>query len=229
MTMLEILAKNKTSFITATHLHEICSLSRLNHIPNIKLYHLHVEYDEKTNTITYDRILKKGSGESFYGLNVAKYLINDNQFMELANDIKKDVFEIPDLYSHKTSNYNSNVYMDKCQICNHQPKKGEIPLETHHIMFQKDFINGINQNKFHLQKNHKANLIVLCHKCHDKIDTDEIIINGWKNSNKDQLDYVINQKTKCKIEKNILLDSEEEILNIPKNSKSKKSLLNKIL
>jgi DNA mismatch repair protein MutS len=190
-TMLEVLAKNSTSFITATHLHEICSFNRINHIKNIKLYHLHVNYDEITNTITYDRILKEGSGESFYGLNVAKYLISDNNFMDLANDIKKEVFEIPDLYSNKISNYNSNLYMDKCQICNHQVKRNEIPLETHHIMFQKDFINGINQNKYHIQKNHKANLVVLCYKCHDKIDTNEIIINGWKDSNKNCLDYYI--------------------------------------
>ena len=44
--------------------------------------------------------------------------------------------------------------MDCCQICEHRPKKSEIPLETHHIIFQKDFINGINENKFHLNKNH---------------------------------------------------------------------------
>lgn len=203
MTMLEILAKNSTSFITATHLHEICSLERLQQIPNIKLYHLHVDYDEASNTITYDRTLKEGSGESFYGLHVSKYLINDNNFMDVANSIKKDVFEIPDLFSHKTSNYNSDLYMDKCQICNHQPKKGEIPLETHHIMFQKDFINGINSKKIHMQKNHKANLVVLCYKCHDKIDTDEIIINGWKDSNKNQLDVIINQTIKSVSDKSI--------------------------
>jgi DNA mismatch repair protein MutS len=196
MTMLEILSSNKTSFITATHLHELCSIKRLQELSNIKLYHLHVDYDEENNLITYDRILKEGSGESFYGLNVAKYLISDNNFMSIANNIKKDIFELPDLYSNKISNYNTNLYMDKCQICNHQPKSKEIPLETHHIIFQKDFINGINQNKFHIQKNHRANLVVLCNKCHDKIDTNEIIINGWNDSNKNYLDYYINQSTK---------------------------------
>ena len=224
MTMLEILAKNSTSFITATHLHEICSLTRLKKIPNIKLYHLHVEYDESTNTITYDRTLKEGSGESFYGINVAKYLINDNNFMEVANEIKKDVFEIPDLYSNKVSNYNSNLYMDKCQLCNHQPKSGEIPLETHHIMFQKDFINGINIKKTHLQKNHKANLVVLCYKCHDKIDTDEIIINGWKDSNKNQLDVIFNELTIVLgqlTNKQTNSDTEDEIIISKSKTKSK--------
>jgi len=189
MTMLEILAKNTTSFITATHLHEICALDRLKKISNIKMYHLHVEYDEINNIITYDRTLKQGSGESFYGLNVSKYLINDNHFMDIANEIKKDVFSIPELYSNKTSNYNSNLFMEECQICHHKPKKGEIPLETHHIMFQKDFIKGTHIQKIHIQKNHKSNLVVLCHICHDKIDTREIIIHGWKDSNKNKLEY----------------------------------------
>ena len=84
--------------------------------------------------------------------------------------------------------------MDKCQICNHQVKRNEIPLETHHIMFQKDFINGINQNKYHIQKNHKANLVVLCYKCHDKIDSNNLIIKRWlqtnANLNKSKLEYI---------------------------------------
>jgi len=184
-TMLEILAKKKTSFITATHLHDLTKIERLNNIPNIKMYHLHVEYNEDTNTIIYDRKLKSGSGDNFYGLNVAKYLIADNHFMKLANEIKKDIFEIADIIPDKTSNYNLNIYMDKCHICQYQPKESEIPLESHHIIFQKDFNNnGINPNKFHIRKNHKSNLVVLCSKCHDLIDNNKINIIGWMDTNK---------------------------------------------
>ena len=190
LTMLEMLSSRHTSFITATHLHDLTNIDRLKQLNNIRLYHLHVNYDEKTNTIVYDRILKEGSGDNFYGLNVAKYLISDVKFMNLANIIKKDVFELPDLLNTKTSNYNLDLYMDKCQICEIQPKKLEIPLETHHITFQKDFINGINSNKYHLKKNHKSNLVILCSKCHDMIDRREIIVNGWMDTNKtDKLDY----------------------------------------
>lgn len=169
LTMLEILSKRESSFITATHLHDLVNIDRLKDLKNIKSYHLHVEYNEEKNTIVYDRILKEGSGDNFYGLNVAKYLISDDRFMNIANDIKKDVFELPDLVNSKISNYNPDLYMDKCQICGYKPKKSEVPLETHHILFQKDFINGINKDKFHLQKNHKGNLMVLCSECHDKI------------------------------------------------------------
>jgi DNA mismatch repair ATPase MutS len=45
-------------------------------------------HGEETNTIIYERKLKEGSGNNFYGLNVAKYLIADNSFMKLANEIK---------------------------------------------------------------------------------------------------------------------------------------------
>jgi DNA mismatch repair protein MutS len=174
----------------------LIDIKRLDNIPNIKMYHLHVDYDEENNIIKYDRELREGSGDNFYGLNVAKYLISDDKFMNLASIIKKELFELPDLINDKTSNYNKNLYMDICQICNHQPKKNEIPLETHHIVFQKDFSNGINSDKYHLKKNHKSNLVVLCHKCHDKIDKNEIIVNGWLDTNiNNKLDYYINTKS----------------------------------
>ena len=202
LTMLEFLSKSSTSFITATHLHDIINFKRLYLLNNVKLYHLHVEYDEDKNIIIYDRILKEGSGDNFYGLNVAKYLIADNNFMNLANIIKKDIFELPDLLSNKTSNYNTNLYMDRCHVCYMQPKQTEIPLETHHIHFQKDFINGVH-SKQHIHKNHKANLVVLCHKCHDKIDNNKIIIKGWLNSNKcDKLEWSYNNNNNNSLSKN---------------------------
>ena len=46
--------------------------------------------------------------------------------MKLANEIKKDIFEIPDLLVDKLSNYNKDIYMDKCNICGLQPTKKEI-------------------------------------------------------------------------------------------------------
>jgi DNA mismatch repair protein MutS len=189
-TMLEILSKNKVSFITATHLHDIVNNQRLVKLSNVKLYHLHIDYDEILNTITYDRVLKEGSGCNFYGLNIAKHLIADDTFIKLANEVKKEMFSVPDLVNNKLSNYNSDLYMDHCKICKHQPKQGEIPLETHHIVFQKDFKNGINEEKFHLKKNQKSNLVVLCTKCHDLIDSNVIQINGWiQTNNGNELDW----------------------------------------
>ena len=73
--------------------------------------------------------------------------------------------------------------MDACTICGSQDK-----LETHHINMQKDFvsdINGqINKKKKHIVKDSKANLIVLCSKCHDNLHSGNFTISGLvKSSN----------------------------------------------
>lgn len=194
MTMLEILSQNKCSFITATHLHDLITMPRLQTITNVKLFHLHVDYDEHNNILKYDRKLLEGPGENFYGLNVAKYLINDNNFFKIANEIKNE-YQPKIIIGDKTSKYNSNVWINECQICEYKPLNDyDKPLETHHINFQKDTdINGFLLSKPHIHKNHKSNLCVLCYKCHDKIDTKEIIIYGYEDTiNGSQLKYTIN-------------------------------------
>jgi DNA mismatch repair protein MutS len=191
MTIIKMLSESQTSFITATHLHEICELKELSDIKNVNKYHLHVECDENNNKLVYDRTLKPGSGSSFYGLLVAKYLINDNKFTEYTIKISSEVMSSNSYTSEKKSKYNSRLYIQKCYICNKIPKNGEIPLETHHINFQKDCDeNGYINEKKYLHKNHMSNLVVLCSKCHDKIDNNQIKINGYKETTKGkELEY----------------------------------------
>ena len=94
------------------------------------------------------------------------------------------------LVNDKKSNYNKDIYMDCCNICS-----STINLESHHINYQKDFIkkiNGlINDKKKHILKDSKANLIVLCEKCHDSL-----------HSNKIQIDKIINSTNGVKVIKN---------------------------
>lgn len=180
MTMLEMLTKSNTKFITATHLHELCDFKRLDNFKTIKKYHLHVDFDDINKTLIYDRQLKDGPGLSFYGLQVAKYLMNDSTFINIASEIHKE-YGHNSLVSDKKSKYNSDVYMTECVICNKYPKTGEIPLETHHIEFQKNTDeNGFILTKKCKHKNHYTNLVVLCHKCHDNIDNGKLIIDGYK-------------------------------------------------
>ena len=77
--------------------------------------------------------------------------------------------------------------MIECHIC-----KNKNNLETHHIIFQKDFDDKkINKKKFHLQKDSNYNLVTLCQNCHDDVDRQKIIINGWvETSNGRLLDYI---------------------------------------
>ena len=185
MTMIEMLSKSGTSFISASHLHKLLKLDRMKQIPNVKTYHIHISYDENSNTITYDRELKEGSGEMFYGLNVAKCLINDETFIETANNIKREI----DI--KKTLNrYNKSVKMECCSVCGYIPEGKESSLETHHIVPQKDCKDKKVKDKEYLSMNHPSNLCVLCMKCHDEVDRENLIINGYKETSDGiKLDY----------------------------------------
>ena len=81
--------------------------------------------------------------------------------------------------------------MIECHIC-----KVTKNLESHHIIPQKDFDeNETHKINKHIKKNHYSNIVTLCSTCHDKIDTDEIVINGWlETSNGKKLDYEIKDK-----------------------------------
>jgi DNA mismatch repair protein MutS len=183
--MLETLANSGSSFITATHLHQIATLESVTKLNRVKAKHLKITYDPKNDTLIYDRHLSDGQGDKFYGLQVAKYLMKDKKFNERTSEILKEYEQVQ---TPSVSKYNSQVYMNCCEIC-----KSRTNLETHHIIWQKDFNDQeINPNKFYLKKNDSANLVVLCRECHDKVDRNEIIVNGWsRTSSGRKFDYEI--------------------------------------
>ena len=177
----------KASFILTTHLHEMAELDEIKNLKNVKIVHLHAEYNEKKDIIIYDRKLKPGSGIKNYGLLVAKSIINNELFINNANIIKSKILnETSSLVSGKRSKYNSNVLVNECHICKTVDKTYHIsPLETHHINFQQncdsdDFV----KDKKHIKKNQESNLIILCNKCHDKLHAGKIQIDGWVMSSK---------------------------------------------
>jgi DNA mismatch repair protein MutS len=205
------LSESNSSFIFATHLHKIAKMDKIKALGNIAPYHLTVSYDEDTDSLTFDRILKKGQGPDVYGLTVARYIIQDNDFMKLANSICEDLEgEKNEILSDKKSKYNSKVYLNKCQICNKKMKKhGELVnyLDTHHINFQKDCENGFVKNKPHLRKNSEANLSVLCKTCHDSVHTNDIQILGYKDtSNGKKLDFKVKNKKIKKVSNEVCQD-----------------------
>jgi DNA mismatch repair protein MutS len=174
------LTENNCSFIFASHLHQITKIDQIKNLNNVKFYHLRVTHDEKNDRLIFDRKLTEGPGPEIYGLLVAKYLIKDNSFIEMAESIKKKLLSESDKFmSTKKSKYNSKIYLDHCQICSKVPNyKGE--LDTHHINFQKDCdCNGKIIDKPYVHKNHKSNLIVLCKDCHRKVHANKIKIDGY--------------------------------------------------
>jgi DNA mismatch repair protein MutS len=194
--IIEILAKNKTSLITASHLHELAHSPVITSLPNVKMYHVHIDFNEETNSIVYNRELRPGSGESFYGLNVAKYLMHDKLFNDVTNRVKGE-FSKSVMFHDKWSKYNSMLNIDKCQVCKYTPEtRNDKPLEVHHIQFQRDadefgFVGeGGSEGGARVHKNHSSNLVVLCQGCHDDIDTGKLIIHGYIETNLGKiLDY----------------------------------------
>ena len=155
-------------------------MDRIKNLEKVKPYHLSISYDAIKDEIVYDRVLKEGSGDNIYGITVARHIIHDKDFIDLALEIKNELLETHNsMISGKTSRYNSELLIYQCQVCGEKEKTGKISsLETHHINFQKDCENGFVKNKPHIKKNDKANLMVLCNECHDKLHSNEINISG---------------------------------------------------
>jgi DNA mismatch repair protein MutS len=169
------LCNMSTKFLFATHLHDLPNLNKIKEMNTIKFYHLSVE--QKGGELVFNRKLEEGTGEQIYGITIAKYILDDPEFINTAIELKNNLLDnkrkgenVPTykLVNDKVSTYNKDVYVDKCYMCSSVEK-----LETHHLIHQKDFnktINGlIYAQKMHIQKDGKANLVVLCRKCHDLV------------------------------------------------------------
>ena len=196
--MLEKLSNANSSFITATHLHKIATMKSVLCLDRVKSKHLKLTYNASQDKLIYDRHLTDGQGDTFYGLQVAKYLMKDDIFNKRTNEILEEYDNI----KIKKSIYNKDVYLTECFIC-----KSKNNLESHHIIWQKDFNDNGYHNKIHIRKHDSSNLISLCMECHDKVDRNEIIINGWiETSNGKELDYNINnsQSPKHKYDNEII-------------------------
>lgn len=208
------LSKALSTFIFATHLHEISTLDEITSLPNVKSFHLKVDYDAKTDRLIYNRTLNEGSGEPIYGITVARHIIHDLDFIDCAIGIKNKLMKRYDsMITGKLSSYNKKVYVHECHVCGKQDSISHIsPLETHHINFQKDCVNGFVKDKQHIKKDQESNLVVLCTECHDKIHNGKLIING----------YVMTSKGKTIIMSNKESEDEKPQKVLKSNNKSKK-------
>jgi DNA mismatch repair protein MutS len=176
---LEVLAKSKSLFLFATHLHEIVKYDKIKKLKNVKAFHLTVEYDEQNSRLIFDRKLKEGSGKSVYGVTVAKHIIKDNKFIKSMEDILNTILNRnPKILNDKTSKYNSNIYVNCCEVCKKEFTDSE-QFDTHHINNQKDCVNGFVKIKPYIPMNNECNLVVLCKECHIKVHNDKLRIDGY--------------------------------------------------
>lgn len=163
---IQTLINRDVKFIFSTHMHHLPKISIIKNYREqgkLRIAHLTATYDKPLDKLVYNRKLDDGPGSSQYGLEVCKSLSIDRSFINLANEIRKDLDNIPDLFhTQKISRYSSKVYVDRCTLC-----LTTLNLQSHHIKEQ----NTADENGFieHFHKNSSFNLLVLCDNCHRQL------------------------------------------------------------
>ena len=165
----------KSTFIFATHLHQLGNIPQLQNLKHLIFLHLGIKYDESNDSLIYNRVLQLGMGDSLYGLEFAKSLHMDKDFLAMAQSIRENLSHggsnIKKLSRQKRSKYHKELYLSKCALCDEKVE------DVHHIQEQHQADESGHINHFH--KNHKYNLIPLCKKHHTMVHDGQITISGF--------------------------------------------------
>lgn len=89
-TILE-LSRKKPLFILTTHLHQLSIVEELTKLRSVVNLHLSVHYDEQSDRLVYDRVLRAGRGSSIYGLEFAESLHMHEGFLINAKRIRENL------------------------------------------------------------------------------------------------------------------------------------------
>ena len=158
----ECLHEKKSTFLFATHFHEINDYEEITALDRLKIMHMTVTYNKKEDKLIYDRKLKEGAGENMYGLEVCKSLHLPDTFLSRAHAIRvKYDPKSQNTLSLKKTRYNMKKLKNgMCELCGKRKSS-----EVHHLQHQASATpDGIINSSFH--KNHPANLISVCDLCH---------------------------------------------------------------
>jgi len=165
----------KSTFIFATHLHQLGNIPQLQSLQNLIFLHLGIKYDESNDTLIYNRVLQLGMGDSLYGLEFAKSLHMDKEFLTMAQSIRENLnhggSDIKKLHKQKRSKYHKDLYLSTCALCEEHVE------DVHHIAQQNEASSSGHIG--HFNKNHKYNLIPLCKKHHNLVHEGKISISGF--------------------------------------------------
>ncbi len=163
----ELLATAQVPFVFVTHYHELKRLGLFESVPRVLVQHIEILI--KHGVVTYNRVLKSGTGSDRYGLKIAKSIGMNDKFMELAKKYEAEVLE----EKKRRSRYHSKMQILECSTC-----RSTRHVETHHIRLQCEADdNGMIDGKFH--KNVRYNLVALCRNCHEATHRGEITIHGY--------------------------------------------------
>ncbi len=169
------LTSKKSKFVLATHLHQITKIKDMKDIIKQKnLLVKHIAVAIENNVITFSRELKDGQGDANYGIEMAKYILNNDDFIQGAITYRNEM--LGKRTKPKVSIYNSSSYVGPCEICG-----SEEEVEQHHIAFQSASPELIKD---------KSNLVNLCKEHHDAVHAKRLIIKGWlKTTDGKKLDF----------------------------------------
>lgn len=161
---IDYLSKKNANFMFTTHLHQLTKIPHVKDLLNSKVKCLHLTMKVEDGKIIFTREFSEGQGLENYGIEIARQLgVGDSTFIRNAIAIRRvlDPEIDNEILTTKQSNYNKDLYMEKCEKCG--SKKG---LHTHHKREQKEADEYGMIGTMH--KNNRSNLQVLCKKCHRK-------------------------------------------------------------
>ncbi len=158
------LIKRGAKFLFATHLHGLAQIPEVSQDTNLKIWHLHVEYDRFKDRLVYHRTLREGSGSALYGLEVAKAMRIPDDILEDAIRFRKRLAGEAELSSSVGSSWNSAVIRRTCEGCGTSEADD---LEVHHIRERHRATDNHLSDGSSVHA--RANLVVLCDVCHDNV------------------------------------------------------------
>ena len=165
------LIKRGAKFLFATHLHGLAQIPEVSQDINLKIWHLHVEYDRFKDRLVYHRTLREGSGSALYGLEVAKAMRIPDDILEDAIRFRKRLAGEAELSTSVGSSWNSAVIRRTCESCGTSEADD---LEVHHIKERHRATRDLLSDGSSVHA--RANLVVLCDTCHDSVHNGTLTI-----------------------------------------------------
>ncbi|MDD5716277.1 MAG: hypothetical protein PHW64_00610 [Sulfuricurvum sp.] len=152
------LVKTRGLFLMTTHLHQLSLIDELSRLREVVSLHLSVRYDEQSDRLLYDRLLKPGRGSSVYGLEFAESLHMHSGFLHNARRIRDKLakeYDVLELGNQKEyiKRYREVVACE-CVICGALIRNRQIPhLKEHHHLIPLCEIHAreISQGKINLR------------------------------------------------------------------------------
>ncbi|WP_295052769.1 hypothetical protein [Sulfuricurvum sp.] len=153
------LNKKGCLFLMTTHLHQLSMISELSRLREVVHLHLSVRYDQDTDRLIYDRLLKPGRGSSVYGLEFAESLHMNPNFLQNAKRLRENLakeYDVLELGNQKEyiKRYREVVACE-CVICGalvRNMQKNLVSKEHHHLIaLCETHSRAISQGKIKLQ------------------------------------------------------------------------------